>query len=671
MSKVLLILLLLFILLAVACRGRNAAWQPSSPTPPQFEAQPHLLLRSKSEFSQFTSVDIATGQMEETLLQQAPSLTPLLADEYHLLDDILIGQAGRYISLPNGLASPNGLWLTASDDAGLRLFRIDGQEMLLSENGRFPTWSSDSQWLAYADDAGLWAVEMSSLTPQQIGSTAAEPLAWSHDNQQLLLRSENSAIVFDIATKSERALRGVDASQIHDQPVWSLDGSSIYARYGNNGNTDAVPQTIQARLVAIDLTNNQSTLRDLLPNVRNQGITTFLPSPDRSLIAVRHHVCRNEFGGLFPIIPTRTCEDSYLLVDGKTGQYETLPALPPEIVLAWKRPFPAVALADLPMPSSTTSSEVSSLPNSTTYWQPDAQLGHNPATAVPLGQALLNVERGRLLSVVDVVFGEEALALALNANGTPPYPGYTYIGVRQRIATESGRASIFVTPRTRLVDTQLVAHQEILWLNAEGQPITELAYSAEEPAEYWQLFTVAEDAIPWLLFASAGVADNLPDLYFRLDDNAEWGQPAGADPLPANTAGVTEPAGVGETAVSSHWQLTLLDSEANSLDEVTDKPIKVRIVYTGAAPSASRLFTCLSYQNFSGIAPTQLGQRGSYPSQPFQSLYHEPCLLPGGVYEGWITAVSNPDTDAITFRFTPPNRSGDPFGDRTFEKNLE
>ena len=70
-----------------------------------------------------------------------------------------------------------------------------------------------------------------------------------------------------------------------------------------------------------------------------------------------------------------------------------------------------------------------------------------------------------------------------------------------------------------MVDTQLVAHQELLWLNAEGQEITELAYSAETPADYWQVFAVAQDAVPWLLFASAGIADNRPDLYFRVDEN--------------------------------------------------------------------------------------------------------------------------------------------------------
>ena len=669
MSKVLFILLILLILLAVACRGRGANWQASSPSPPEFEPQPNLLLRSNSEPNQITVLSISDESMAERPLTQAPDLAPLLAQEYRVFDNNLIDPEGRFVELPDGVASPNGLWVTSVDDEGLKLFRVDGGGMLLARNGRFPVWSHDSQWLAYEDREGVWTVDISTLTVQQLSSTVAEPLAWSEDNQQLLLRQEASAIILNIASKEERTLSGVDASQIHDLPVWSGDGSRIYARYGNNGNTDAVPKKIQTRLVTIDISNGRSALRDLLPNVRNQGITTFLPSPDRSLILVRHHVCRNEFGGLFPIIPTRTCDNSHLLVDGATGNYQTLNALLSEIRIGWERPFPPVTLANLPSPTTTSTAliDTAPAPTGTDFWFPDAPLGHNPATAVPFGQALINRERGKLLSVIEVVFGEEALALALNANGVPPFQGYTYIAVRQRVTTESGRASLFISPRTRLVDTQLVAHQEILWLNADGQAISELEYSADAPADYWQVFAVAEDAKPWLLFASAGIADNVPDLYFRLDDAPEWIKPTGAEPLPANTVGVAEPAGVGETAVSADWQITLLDSSASELNNVNNNLVKVQIIYTGPAPSADRLFTCISYKNVGGIGTTQIDQRGNYPSQPFQSLYHEPCLLPGAVYEGWITAVAD-EGESVTLRFTPPNRPGDPFSNRTFEK---
>ena len=665
MGKVFLILFLLM-LLTVACSGRSNVWQPNSPTPPQFKEQPRLLMQPKTDPGRLGTLNIGDNTMDERLLVRAPSLRPLLAGQYQVINNILVGQGDQYINLPNGLASPNGLWLTSMDDDGLHLFRVDGGKMLLSPNGRFSIWSSDSQWLAYEDNDGLWAIETSSLVKQHLSSTIMEPLAWSENNQQLLLRSEKTAIIFDIVTKSEITLRGVDANQIHDQPVWSVDGATIYTRYGNQGNTDAVPSKVQARLVAIDVANGRPALRDLLPNVRNQGITTFLPSPDRAVLVVRHHVCRNEFGGLIPFIPTRRCDNSHLLVESATGHYQTLPKLPPEIVLAWERPFPATTLANLPLP--TTSTVIPSLPPLSSFWQPDAALGHNPATAVPFGQAQSNGEGGKLLNVIDVVFGEDALALAFKANALPPFPGYTYVAVRQRIAREAGKASIYLTPRTRLVDDRLVAHQEILWLNADGQKITELEYSLETPAEYWQVFAIETNAQPWLLFASAGIADNWPDLYFRLDENAEWVEPTGVETLAVNTIGVAEPAEVGETAVSADWQITLLDTDPNELSTSASELVKVRVAYTAASPSANRLFTCLSQKNFEGIAGTKLGQGSTYNTQPFQSYEHQPCLLPGAIFEGWLAAFPSVEGGSIAFRFTPPSPQGAPFSDRTFVK---
>ncbi len=670
MSKALFILLLvIIILLAVACRGRTPVWQETSSTPPNFEEQPQLLLLSKSDSSQFSLFNINNNEMSDRQLDRSPSLAPLIASDYQVIDSILVGEDGRYFDLPNGEASPNGLWITSIDNAGLSLFRVDGSRMLLSENGRFPIWSNDGQWLAYADNEGLWAIKLSNLMTTQLSTSSSEPLAWSEDNQQLLLRREESAIIFDIVTKEERTLRGIDATQFQAQPVWNEDGSTIYASYGNNGNTDSVPKKIQARLIAIDISNERATVRNLLPNVRNQGITTFLPSPDKKIIFVRFHVCRNEFGGLFPFIPTRQCDNSHLLVEGATGDYTTLPTLPTETTFAWERPFSAVTLAALPQPtaSSSGSADDSTLPSSTSFWQPNAELGHNPATAVPLGQAQSNGEGGKLLSVVEIVSSEDALTLALNANGAPPLPGYTYFAVRQRIAREAGRSSIFLTPRTHLVDSQLVAHQEILWLNAEGQKITELEYSDENPAEYWQVFALAEDAQPWLLFASAGIADNLPDLYFRLDENDEWEMPSGAESIPTNSIGVSEPAQIGETAVSTNWQLTVLDSTSHDLGAAFQDFVKVRIVYTGSIPSVARLLTCLSHRDFSGVGSTQIGQIGTNPSQPLQSLYHQPCFLPGAVYEGWITAVTGASGEPITFRFAPLNQPNDPFSGRVFE----
>ena len=137
-----------------------------------------------------------------------------------------------------------------------------------------------------------------------------------------------------------------------------------------------------------------------------------------------------------------------------------------------------------------------------------------------------------------------------------------------------------------------------------------------------------------MLFASAGIADNWPDLYFRLDDHAEWDLPASPTPLSANAIGVAEPAKIGETAVFNDWEFTVLGLGASELSPSHRDFIKIKIVYTGGAKSESRLFTCLSDKDFSGTASTRIGQSIRYFDMPFQSLYHRPCLLPGAVYEG-------------------------------------
>ena len=104
MNKILVVLLLLLILLLVACRGGNQTWQASSATAPQFEEQPRLFLRPRTGFSHLSTLAVAKYELNENEqpLTLAPSLGSLLTIEYQVLTDILIGEGGRYIGLPNG-----------------------------------------------------------------------------------------------------------------------------------------------------------------------------------------------------------------------------------------------------------------------------------------------------------------------------------------------------------------------------------------------------------------------------------------------------------------------------------------------------------------------------------------------------------------------------------------
>ncbi|MFO7536849.1 MAG: hypothetical protein R6X32_02180 [Chloroflexota bacterium] len=665
MSKLLLPLILL-LLLALACRGGNSAaeWQPNSAALPQFDAQtlPRLLIQPTAGSGSLTVLDIGVGRISSQSLIRAASLNEVLTGEHQLVGDLLAGQ-DQFFGLTGDATSPTGLWLTMERD-GLRLFRVDGAETLLSATGQFPVWSPDGQWLAYEDETGLWAVNVGAdLTPQLLSTTAYEPLAWSADNRQLLLRNDRTLAVFDVAAKRANNLRDINASQIHGRPTWSPDGQTIYARYGNNGQLDITagqgqPDTIQARLAAIATDGRSNPLRDLLPNQTDLGITQFLLSPDGTMLVARHFVCRSEPSGLIPFMRTRTCAGQLLLVESATGNYQTIPDSPLVGTMAWERPFPPVNLADLPLPTSSGAAPAAS---GHPFWRPGAEPGHNPATAVPLGQT--GERLGTLTTVVEVVQGEAALALALNATPPllPPSPGYAYVAVRQRVTREAGRSAFYFSTRNLLLDDRLVAHGEFAWLDDAGQVITELTYSADAPEEYWQLFILEADPQPWLLLAPAG-ADNLPDLYYRLDE-AEWHSPtAVTNPLPTNNIGISEAAVVGETAVSSDWQITLLAPVERP--SPTAELVQVQLGYTGAAPQENRLLTCVGDYSFQDAASGLVVLSDPYKSLPFSNFSRAVCLLPGGQFRGWLAVLPGESGETAVFRFNPPRPV--PFGERLF-----
>ncbi|MBE2201660.1 MAG: PD40 domain-containing protein [Anaerolinea sp.] len=662
----LLIPVIFILLFSAACRGGGGVeWQPNSTKPPQFDGQtlPRLLVQPTAGSGSLVVLDIGAGQSTSQTLTRATGLNAVLAGEHQVAGDILAGQ-GQFFGLTVGSAAPTGLWL-ATEQGGLRLFRVDGVETTLSTNGRFPVWSPDGQWLAYQDDAGLWAVNVGAdLTPQQLRTTTYEPLAWSADNRQLLLRNGKSAVLFTIATQQSTTLRGVDASQLHDQPTWSPDSQTIYARYGNNGRVAVAgpgqPDNMQARLVAITLDGSRDPLRDLLPNQRNLGVTDFLLSPAGDLLVARQFGCGNKPNGLIPFILTRVCTGWLLLVESASGYYQTIPDGPIVGAMAWERPLPPINLADLPLPTSSGAAPVA---NEHPFWRPDAEPGQNPATAVPLGQT--GERLGTLTTVVEVAQGGAALALALNADPPllPPGAGYAYVAIHQRVTREAGQSAFYFSTNNLLIDDRLAAHGEIAWLDAAGQVIKELRYSADDPADHWQFFILEADAQPWLLFAPAG-ADNLLDLYYRLDE-ADWNPPPAATvPLPPNNIGVAEAARVGETAVSPDWQLTLL--EANSVARWASAPelVLLQIGYTGAAPKENRLLTCVGSHLFQDAASGLVVQSDHYRSLPFQNFSRITCLLPGGQFRGWLAALPEYGEETAVFRFNPPRSVM--FGERLF-----
>lgn len=670
MAKVLLPLLLI-LLLTGACRGASADWQPASATLPQSEAHalPRLLVQPTADDGSLLLVELHTGRQTRQTLRRAASLGAVLSADYQLVGNMLVGQDEQFFALSTGALAPTGLWLAVAQE-GLRLLRADGVEMPLSASGRSPAWSPDGQWLAYQDDAGLWAVTVNEaetapapLTPQKLSDTSYEPLAWSADNQQLLLRRGSAVTIFDVAARRATNVGAVDGAQLHGRPAWSPDGQTIYARYGQNGVLEVTaisqsqPDNIQARLVAITV-DGRNTVRDLLPNQRNQGVSDFLLSPDGALLVARHFTCTTSFGGIIPFIPHRDCAPSLLLVETATGNYQTIPDGPLAGAMAWERPLPPITLADLPLPVAAAPVTAAT---GHPFWWTTAEPGHNPATALALGQA--GERLGTFTSVVAVTEGDEALALAVNANPPllPPSPGYTYIAVRQRVTREVGRSAHFGSTGNLLLDDRLAAHGEIAWLSGDGQFLRELPYSADAPTEYWQLFLLETEARPWLLFMGSQ-ADNLPDLYLRLDDEAWRSPPALVTPLSPNNIGVAEAAAVGETAVSAEWQLALLAPEAALRPSAAPELALLQIGYTGGPPRENRLLTCLEPRSFQSAAGGRVVQSDIYKTLPFANFARTVCLLPGGQFRGWLAVLPEYGEETSVFRFNPPRPI--PLGER-------
>ncbi|MAU00560.1 MAG: hypothetical protein CL608_25735 [Anaerolineaceae bacterium] len=659
-----LIYFLVLLLLLAGCGGGTAVWQPNSTTPPRLDSPPpRLLVQPNAGSGELIVLDVVTGQKESRLVSPAVGLDEIISGPYQPVGDLLVNDT-HFFNLTDGLAAPNGLWLVTAEN-GLTLWRVDGVQVTLSDTGDTPIWSPDGRWLAYRDADGVWAVDvMADLTPQLVSDTRYEPLAWSPDNRQLLLRQGETAVLFTIAAGQNETLRGVDASQIHGYPVWSPDGETIYARYGRNGTLDIEsghhqPDNIQARLVAIATDGRSSPLRDLLPDQQDSGSTDFLLAPDGDLLLVRHFVCRSEPGGLIPFSRTRRCTGALLLVETATGSYQTIEDAPLAGVMAWERPFPPVQFADLPTPAASTDS-----PGDTAFWQPTAAPGQNPATAVPFGEAAGRL--GQQMTVMELLTGDDALALAQSAATDPPLlppaPGYTYVAVRQQAGREAGQAAIYGSTNHLLLDDRLAAHGEVAWLDTTGAVLQELPYSAEEPATYWQLFILEVGARPWLLVSPAR-ADNQPDLYYQLTaEDGGSAPPPAVKSLPVNEVGVAEAAVVGQTAVSSAWQMTLLDPAERPA--ANPGLVLVQIGYTAPPPGTDRLLTCLPREPFQGAAGSQVVDSDSLGSLPFQNFARPVCFLPGGEFRGWLLVMPAVGEETAVFRFTPPHPV--PFGERLF-----
>lgn len=485
MSK-LLLLLLLFALLSVACSRSDVTrgeWSPTSNPPPRFApALPPLLIqgldtRPYPPQNVLAAVDLVAKTTETETVSGTSDLAASLAAEYRVVKNVLLDQQNQIYVIHSDQVAANGLWLTQQREGALVLRRVDDAGMLtLSASGRAPVWSPDSQWLVYQDDAGLWLLSLVDLSQRPLSSTPLEPLAWSPDGRSLLLRDDKNLILMEIASQQQQPINGVEADQIHGQPLWSADGQEIYARYGENGRTTT--DTPISRLVAIKLDGSRLPMRDLLPVSGNRGVTNLIDlSPDGQALLVNHiHECGYRAQDLF-LWPARYCTGAFLLVETATGHYETadLPGLN-QSAISWERRLPAVSLADLPLPpeSPPLFSEAAVAPPAPIIIPPPLPTATPMPTLPPVaayGETAANDKWA--VTLLETIRGDAAWALIEPASpvNQPPPPEQEYLLLRVRLQYLGSEA-----------ESPAVWRTSFLLVDAQGQTLERVTQIPPNPA---------------------------------------------------------------------------------------------------------------------------------------------------------------------------------------------
>lgn len=156
---------------------------------------------------------------------ERPVLTPADFDEpsTHLLVQSAVSPDGRSIVYQRVNAS--GMHLYMSPIGGGRPIALDPGSAARSDS---PTWSPDSNWVAFASEGGLWKVRPGSRErPVKVRddlSSRSRMVRWSRSGE-LLYASKDGVSVTDAT--------GAQSRVITDEPLlvwdWSADGSQIYA----------------------------------------------------------------------------------------------------------------------------------------------------------------------------------------------------------------------------------------------------------------------------------------------------------------------------------------------------------------------------------------------------------------------------------------------------------
>ncbi len=623
-------------------------------------------------------ISVTAGTIVPWQPSQVGSVSSVLAQPHQVIDRRLVSEAANYFMLPTGVPSPDGQWLIYGENTtngtqidgsngALYLRRVDGSgERLITNAGHSPRWAPDSSGFTYQAGSDLH-IFILATDETHLVSEAENLVAWAADGQQLLYCQANRVFRLRFADGELEQIPRLDGRQLHGWPIWSADGRTLYAFYGQDRNLEIARQRHSlAPLVAIDLTSGAQ--RTLLPAQRAAGALDFALSPDSDFLAVWYAACRMRLNAFLPI-PERACSHDLLLVATDGSGWRKIVQLSPETasffppIFAWQQWQAPLTLAELPVASTAaTQTGVEALP------LPD-EPGLHPLNPSPFRQTRTGSYRS--YRVNQVLVGEEAWAYGEAALTTPallaPAPGYTYVTVLLDVAVTSGQARI--GPSTlKLIDEQWAAHTPVMIVEGNGRAPEfnqAVVRALDGTVTLGIVFLLASARTPTLLFAHGGPGESIHH-YLALSSEANLPDRPSA-PQPSNQLGLSEPIAVGHPAIGEEWQvmvtrvytgadLTMLGIEQFFPDLETAIAAQIQVQYTGN----EQPFRCVLANDFVGLAETQVllpPYRLVLPV-PLQA----PCLLAGGQTEHWLLLTA-PNLAEAGFAFDP---GGDRFGQRYF-----
>ncbi len=588
----------------------------------------------------------ANGTSQRWELARVGSVGQILSQPHLLINTWLISAENTYFEVADGLPAPNQLWLAYGADAALHLSRIDGTDSrMVAPGGHSPYWSPQSDQFVYTDAEGVHLYDLASGASQlRWSDMQAEVLAWAPHHPRLLYRSGNKVGLFDLSSGQQTTLT-LRGNQLHGYPIWSPDGTTLYAQYGRGyWLTYSDPLPVRAPLVAIDIGSGK--VRQLLPSDSHTGVLDFALSPDGAFLAAWYATCHTRLNQLMPI-PERACTHSIVVTATDGTGWHLVTELATAVggfrplQVAWQTWQAPMALTDEP-PAVTAIAQPTRAFVAPTPTAP----GHS--IFAPLPYAETGVSGRKSFRVQDVLYGQAALdyasAAAITTQLLPPIADADYMAVLVETSVTTG--SLRVDNRSvKLLDDRLAAYTPDLVVDASGR---ETRFGQAEIRAKAGTVTIGfvvvmpTDRQAAALFMSGIYAED-PDLYLSLGQDV---QPAIVDAAEltgaSNTLGAGEPAAVGVTAITEEWQVTVLEQlQDDAVRSLGIMPLfapeqqavvaKVRLRYTGRrAP-----FQCILNRTFTGIEGTQVIQPPYQLALPINHVQRV-CLLPGGLWEGWL-----------------------------------